>query len=89
MQYGADQLERAMLVIQYILRAKNVGADHEPIWILDMDRTFFGTPPKKLGRVTLMKTQSYRKQSCFWGVCCDWSKRSTHTWKGRFVFLIG
>ena len=34
MQYGADQLERAMLVIQYMLRAKNVGADHEPIWIL-------------------------------------------------------
>ena len=37
----------------------------------------------------LMKTQSYRKHSCFWGVRCDWSKRSTHTWKGRFVFLIG
>ena len=34
MQYGADQLARAVLVIQYILRAKNLGADHEPIWNL-------------------------------------------------------
>ena len=34
MQYGADQLARAMLVIQYILRAKNLGVDHEPIWNL-------------------------------------------------------
>ena len=33
-QYGADQLARAMLVIQYALRAKNVGADREPIWNL-------------------------------------------------------
>ena len=36
-----------------------------------------------------MKTQSYRKHGCFWWVRCDWSKRSTHTWKSRFAFLIG
>ena len=28
-----------------------------------------------------MKTQSYRKQGCFWWVRCDWSKRFTHVKK--------
>ena len=35
-----------------------------------------------------MKTQSYRKHGYFWWVRCDWSNRSTHTWKSCFSFLI-